>query len=80
MQNMYQALMKTISMNGFLMYGLVAEYGMEPWIQEFLPLLRDQKIKYREQKTQGLENLAEGFVQMLKGENQGKAVIVVAED
>lgn len=71
---------KSISMNGFLFWNLMSKYGLDPWIKEYLPLVKDGKIKQREQKTHGLENLPKALVQVLKGENQGKGIIVVAED
>ena len=59
---------------------LIAQEGLKPFVGEFLPLLHDNKLKWKEHKTYGLENLAEGFVSLLKGQNDGKAVIVVAEE
>ena len=73
-------LAKSISLNGFLFWKLMSKYGMDPWIKEYLPLVKEGKIQQREQKTHGLENLAKGLLQVLKGENQGKGIIVVAED
>lgn len=77
---MPQVFAKSISMNGFLVFRLTAKYGREPLIREYLPLLKDNKIKYQEDRTYGLENLAQGLVGVLKGVNKGKGVIVVAED
>jgi len=41
--------------------------------------LKQGKIKYREDVTQGIENAPAAFIGMLKGENFGKAVIEVAK-
>lgn len=38
------------------------------------------QLKFREHKTKGLENLPQAFVDLLHGKNEGKAVVVVAED
>lgn len=78
-QNARYILAKSISMNGFLVFNLIAEHGWKPWTDEYLPLVRDGKVTQREHKTSGLENLAKGFVEVLKGDNQGKAIIVVAD-
>lgn len=38
------------------------------------------KLRFREHRIAGLENLAQGFVDLLQGKNEGKSVVVVAED
>lgn len=43
---------------------------MAAWIQE-------GKIKYEETVTEGFENMPTAFIEMLRGENTGKAVIKV---
>jgi len=75
-----QGIQKALSINGFQVLQLLAQYGKKPFIEEYLPLLRDNKLKWKEHRTSGLENLPEGLVSLLRGQNDGKAVIVVAED
>lgn len=41
--------------------------------------LRDGSIRGKLSVTEGIDNAAEAFVGMLKGENYGKAVLVVKE-
>ena len=77
---MAQGIQKALSINGFQVLQLVAQYGKKLFIEEYLPLLRDNMLKWKEHRTYGLENLPEGLVGLLKGQNDGKAVIVVAED
>jgi NADPH-dependent curcumin reductase CurA len=77
---MAQGIQKSLSINGFQVLDLLVQYGRPPFIEEYLPLLRDKMLKWKEHKTYGLENLAEAFVGLLKGQNDGKAIIVVAED
>ncbi|KAF8321735.1 alcohol dehydrogenase [Clavulina sp. PMI_390] len=79
-KHMDQVLKKRISMNGFLVGELVAEYGEDAWVNEYLPLIRDGKINFRIEEVHGLENLAAGLLKILKGENNGKGIVVVAED
>lgn len=77
---MDKVLAKAITINGFLVAKAKPEVGPELFVKEFLPLLRDKKLKYREAKTVGLENLPQALIGVLKGENQGKAVVLVSED
>ena len=41
--------------------------------------LKEEKIKYKEQVIDGLENAPNAFIGLLEGENFGKLVIKVAE-
>lgn len=79
-KNMIQMVQKEIGIYGFLTFSLIAEYGRQLFVDEFLPLIKDNKIKYKEERINGLENLPEGLAKVLVGTNHGKAVIVVAED
>lgn len=72
-------LKKRIRLQGFI---IAQDYGhrihefqqqMERWVKE-------GKIHYREQVTEGLENAPEVFIGLLSGKNFGKVVIRVAED
>jgi len=42
--------------------------------------IKEGKIQYREQVTEGLENAPEAFIGLLEGKNFGKVVIRVAND
>lgn len=54
------------------------------WAQNFFdevpPLIASEKIKIKEEIVCGLENAATAWVDMLKGKNIGKSVVIVAED
>ncbi|MGI9236897.1 MAG: zinc-binding dehydrogenase, partial [Woeseiaceae bacterium] len=39
--------------------------------------LRDGKIKYLEDRTEGLENAPEAFSRLMQGKNVGKAIVIV---
>jgi len=43
-------------------------------------LLRDGRIKYREDVVDGLENAPRGLMGLLKGENAGKRIVRVGPD
>ena len=77
---MVQVLRKSITMYGFIIFDLVPQYGRQLFVDQYLPLVKNGSIKYREDRSYGLENLADGLVRVLKGENQGKGIVVVAEE
>jgi len=71
---MGQILRKRIKVQGFIIFDdfghLYPEFSkeMSGWVE-------DEKIKYREEIIDGLENAPEAFIGLLKGENFGKRVI-----
>lgn len=54
------------------------------WLKDFLTevggYIRDGRLKYREDITEGLENAPEAFMGLLKGRNFGKQLVRVSED
>lgn len=44
-------------------------------INQNLEWLKENKLKYRETVTEGFENMFDAFVEMLRGDNVGKAVV-----
>lgn len=72
-------LTKRIKMQGFIIFN---EYA--PRFGEFRAamqdLLRDGRIKYREDVVDGLENAPRGLMGLLKGENAGKRIVRVGPD
>lgn len=80
LKNGVKILTNSITINGFIQGDLVAAHGLGPFTSEYLPLLADGKLKYKEDRTVGLEKFPETLVDVLKGDNNGKAVVVVAED
>tara|TARA_R110002110_G_scaffold415765_3_gene655260 strand:- start:23434 stop:24435 length:1002 start_codon:yes stop_codon:yes gene_type:complete len=63
-------------------YGLVV-YDFEPRRAEFVeamaPLIINGQILLREDKVQGLENAPALFCRLMRGENQGKAIVQVSD-
>ena len=76
---MGQILRKKVKVQGFIIFDdfghLYPEFAkeMEEWIAT-------DKIKYREEVIDGLENAPEAFVGLLKGENFGKRVIRIGNE
>lgn len=65
-------------MQGFLVGQYYEKYGAEHQ-KNVSAWLKDNSIHYEEDVTEGIENEAEGLVNMLKGGNFGKAVIKYAD-
>jgi NADPH-dependent curcumin reductase len=82
-QNMLPALMRRILTNRITIRGFIV-WDFADQEQDFLTevsgWLKDGKIKFREDRVEGLENAPEAFIGMLNGKNFGKLVIKVGED
>jgi NADPH-dependent curcumin reductase CurA len=75
--NLMSIIANRVLMQGFIVsdhYALRPEFNAEmgDW-------LKQGRIKYREDLTQGIENAPAAFIGILKGENFGKAVIEIAK-
>ncbi|KAI0035812.1 alcohol dehydrogenase [Vararia minispora EC-137] len=70
---------KQISVNGFLVFDLVPKWGKQ-FYEEMPRLVKEGKIKFQEDRSYGLDQIGEAFVAVQKGTNNGKKVVVVAED
>lgn len=66
---------KQLSIQGFLV-GRWTDRWLEG-IQQNLQWVLDGKIKYKETRTKGFENMFKAFTDMLKGGNIGKAIVEV---
>lgn len=56
------------------------EYLREAMVSDVSRWLREGKIHYLEDRTDGLENAGEAFSRLMQGRNVGKAIVVVAEE
>jgi NADPH-dependent curcumin reductase CurA len=78
--NMVPALMRSILSNRLTLRGFIV-YDFADQQAEFLAKvgawLREGKIRYREDITEGLENAPTAFMGLLKGRNFGKALVRV---
>ncbi|EIF8124945.1 zinc-binding dehydrogenase, partial [Salmonella enterica subsp. enterica serovar Typhimurium] len=72
-------LKKRIRLQGFI---INQDYGhrIHEFQQEMGRWIKEGKIHYREQITDGLENAPEAFMGLLAGKNFGKVVIRLADD
>lgn len=76
---MHLGLARSLTFNGFLSYNFIKD-GLRPFQQEYLPLVREGKIKATEHRFFGLKNADQALIDVLKGKNLGKAVVVVDEE
>ncbi|EIM83947.1 NAD-P-binding protein [Stereum hirsutum FP-91666 SS1] len=70
---------KELQMFGFLVFTLYPKY-IDRFLADMVPLVKEGKIKHREDVTKGLEHSCQALVDVLSGKNHGKKVILVAED
>lgn len=70
-------LTKRARIQGFIVY---EEYGhlQKIFTNAMLPLIKEGRVKYREDLVDGLENAPAAFIGMLEGKNFGKLVIRVS--
>uniref|UniRef100_A0A6I8SCD6 Prostaglandin reductase 1 n=1 Tax=Xenopus tropicalis TaxID=8364 RepID=A0A6I8SCD6_XENTR len=68
-------LFKQLLMQGFLVWTWKNRYPEAQ--KQLLQWIAEGKLKYHEHITNGFENMPAGFIGMLKGENVGKAIIIV---
>ena len=75
---MRNILAKRLTFRGFIVF----DYGSQfrDFITDMSGWLRDGRVKYREDITDGLENAPRELVGLLKGENFGKKIIRVSPD
>ena len=66
-------------MYGFLVFTLLKKYE-DAFYKEFPPLVAQGKIKYKEDKSLGLDKAGEAILEVQKGHNSGKKIIAVAEE
>lgn len=72
---MLRTLGKRLKVQGFIIQDHVDEYAV--FLQEVLPLIRADQIKYKESIVEGIENAPLAFGNMLSGRNIGKTVIEI---
>ncbi|KAH7913966.1 alcohol dehydrogenase [Hygrophoropsis aurantiaca] len=76
--NIFSVVTKSISMNGFIVFGIFPEFADE-FYRDIPKWIASGEIKYQEDLTKGLEHTGEAILAVQKGTNHGKSVIVVAE-
>jgi NADPH-dependent curcumin reductase CurA len=77
-QVMYSALVKRLTFRGFIVWDFASQYP--EFFRDMSGWLRDGRVKYKEDITDGLENSPLELIGLLKGENFGKKIIRVSAD
>jgi NADPH-dependent curcumin reductase CurA len=75
---MSQVLVKRLTLRGFIVFDFAAQQG--DFLAEVAPMVRDGRIKYREDFVDGLEQAPRALIGLLRGENFGKLIVRVAPE
>ncbi len=75
---MRSVLVKRLTVRGFIVWDFAAQYP--DFLLDVSGWLREGRVKYREDITDGLENAPRELIGLLKGKNFGKKVIRVGAD
>lgn len=75
---MHGILVKRLTFRGFIVWDFASQHA--DFLTDVSGWLRDGRIKYREDITDGLENAPRALIGLLKGENFGKKIIRVSPD
>ncbi|KAI4519210.1 NAD(P)-binding protein [Schizophyllum commune Loenen D] len=78
-KNMVNIVAKRLTLNGFIQWEIEA-----PWKEDFektvIPRLADGTFKYKEDVSHGLEHSGQAILDVQKGVNKGKKIVLVAEE
>jgi NADPH-dependent curcumin reductase CurA len=75
---MSQVLVKRLTLRGFIVLDFADQHA--EFLAEVGPLVRDGRIKYREDIVEGLEDAPRALIGLLRGENFGKVIVRAAAD
>jgi len=78
-QNMMNVVSRQIKMYGFIVGNLADKYE-EAFYKEVPAKLAKGELKFKEDCTEGLEHAGQGILDVQTGKNNGKKVIIVAEE
>lgn len=72
-----QLIVKQAKVEGFLVFQFADRYAEA--LRHLAQWLRERKLKYKEEFTEGIESAPQAFIGMLSGKNTGKQLVRVAE-
>jgi NADPH-dependent curcumin reductase CurA len=75
---MRDVLVKRLTLRGFLVFDFADQQA--EFLAEVGPLVRDGRVKYREDIVDGLEMAPRALIGLLRGENFGKVIVRVGAD
>jgi NADPH-dependent curcumin reductase CurA len=73
---MHQVLVKRFTLRGYIVSDFAAQYPQ--FLEEVGAWVREGRIKYKEDVTEGLENAPRELIGLLRGENFGKKIVRVS--
>ncbi|OWM84788.1 hypothetical protein CDL15_Pgr027575 [Punica granatum] len=76
--NLIQIVVKQIRMEGFIVFGYYSQYP--EYLEMVLPQIREGKIAYVEDISEGLESGPAALIGLFSGKNIGKQVVAVARE
>ncbi len=71
-------LVNQASVEGFLVFRFTQKYPVA--MRRMARWIKEGKLRYREDRVEGLENAPEAFIGLLQGKNFGKLVVKVADE
>lgn len=75
---MQAILVKRLTVRGFIVWDFAPQFP--EFLADMSNWLREGRVKYREDITDGLENAPRELIGLLKGQNFGKKAIRVGDD
>jgi NADPH-dependent curcumin reductase CurA len=75
-RNLAMAVGKRLRLQGFIVSDHFGRLG--DFMAEVEPAVRDGRIRYRETVVEGIENMVDALLGMLRGDNTGKTVVRVS--
>jgi len=75
---MHEILVRRLTFRGFIVSDLSLQFPQ--FLADMAPWIKEGKIKYREDITDGLENAPRKLIGLLRGENFGKKIIRVGAE
>ena len=75
---MHSILVRRLTFRGFIVGDFAAQYA--DFVADMIGWLREGRVKYREDITDGLEKAPRELIGLLRGENFGKKIIRVSTD
>ncbi len=72
---LWQLIVKRAKIEGFLVGDFAEKY--EVGLQEMSSWLADERIRYREDIAEGIEQAPEAFIGLLQGRNHGKQLVKI---
>lgn len=78
-KNLEIIFLRSITMQGFIVSQYLGTDIQNEFEKDFTEWIKAGKIVYREKVIDGIENIAEGFVNLFDGRNIGRTIVKVSD-